>query len=719
MDKSASSKATLLGKMPLAIADRRLGRKIESRHASGKKITLPTRPKVKKPYPFETAPSPRITSILHQNKNGELGIANISRQRSTMTLLATDDLKTPEGKWNNCSFENNTVQLNDPTLTIHPPPRKKDIKCSQGDKVVVATMRKSVLEGLEYPPLVDPYLRTKSGAFSLLNKTHPASARIGTYYTQHLEAVYLKKYGAFSSAQFNEEDLGESHPVECEIISSIKKRIKSVGIPHATAKRNCGPISAPEVDLCLSPKRKAKLVYEVLNCDDTNGDLHREMFHVGRKYLYDMTPELSTNACGDGRTHSFKATNMSMERTLNGPVVNNVENAILDTEHIFSLDQKAHFRGPNEMLTVSFVGVHNHHRHSSMTEKKRNSFFDQSNLRLGTRVSMVENELAHAHERYWHYVNTEMKDDMIAPVNPIWMGNIVKMISRKLLPPGAESLARYSAIEYIRIFGNIVNSVIIEKRVRPSASLNNGREIKSLPIFPSRHERVIHFQLSAARLFARVWSYLNARIQEFCVDMETDRRRDGSFHMHSYEATDTSDGEGKPLYREVENPFGSNISLKHLKRLSKAVGLVVENILSTLRQDVDVLKRSIESLLLESTSSYRIISSTAKEIANSVEDIEKLANEGQVTALSEVQKVYLKIWERSVFSNLSCLDFELMKHKFFVDVDESKQISEAHSFPFHLSLAMNHLRHKFQNIHEVILNLMKQAIFFHKKRPCN
>ena len=73
-----------------------------------------------------------------------------------------------------------------------------------------------------------------------------------------------------------------------------------------------------------------------------------------------MTPELSTNACGDGRIHSFKATNMSMERTLNGPVVDNVENAILDTEHIFSTDQKAHLRGPNEMLTVSFVGVQNH-----------------------------------------------------------------------------------------------------------------------------------------------------------------------------------------------------------------------------------------------------------------------------------------------------------------------------------------------------------------------
>ncbi len=79
---------------------------------------------------------------------------------ATMTLLATDDLKTPEGKWNNCSFKNNTVQLNDPTLTIHPPPRKKDIKCSQGDKVVVATMRKSVLEGLEY------FVRRMCGATS-------------------------------------------------------------------------------------------------------------------------------------------------------------------------------------------------------------------------------------------------------------------------------------------------------------------------------------------------------------------------------------------------------------------------------------------------------------------------------------------------------------------------------------------------------------------------
>ena len=130
-------------------------------------------------------------------------------------------------------------------------------------------MRDSVLRGDDYPLLINPLARTKSSTFSSSNKAHPASARIAGNYSQHLEVLHLRRDENLVTEGVKQLTLQASDLAENPLISSYNTKILTIGLPRATARPNAGPISAPEVDFPLSPRKKTKLVYEYIS-QDTN-----------------------------------------------------------------------------------------------------------------------------------------------------------------------------------------------------------------------------------------------------------------------------------------------------------------------------------------------------------------------------------------------------------------------------------------------------------------
>ena len=641
---------------------------------SGKKDRKPSRLVPSRPATNTPRPSPRTSSLLKRKRE---------EGAETKRSLLDSTIDSAGETWDTSrflAFESSLFPgaAAAPADAPSSPTWAETHTQFEGEQGTIRAMRESALRGPAYPPLINPYYRTRTGSFSVSNKAHPTSARIGGHYSQHLEVMHLRKDEIFRDEGCNQLSNTDEELMANPVVGSLQKKIRNLGIPRATAGLNAGPISAPEVDICLSPRRKTRLVYEYLNPGSPRTPIREAIVDPDSKFLYNMKPVLSTNACGDGRVHAFQTSSMKFKRMLNMPLQNEA-NMVLDVESIASPDQRPRLRREQESRTVSLVGVHDNNRSSLKKDRKSAAFLSQSTLHPGIKEAMIADDLKHADDRYWHYILEEVKDGMIAPINPLWLSNAIAMTAKDVLPPGAEGLAKLATGRFLEKWGNVSNSIPVEERTRMSVHLSKSA-VELIPhVAPSRHERPANFQLSATRLFARVWADVETRVRQLYADMMTTLERK---RFLSNPSAGLSEEEEDALRNEVD-AFDyrlkglsiGDISSKNLKRMAKAFGAVVNERLAMLRDDIASLRTTLEVLVVSKSSGAE--NRSAKMDAFPEKDglphsdmpgnVAKHEENVQVSILRDMLQVYGQVWKIDVGARLSEVDVTLIDTGFCKD----------------------------------------------------
>ena len=164
------------------------------------------------------------------------------------------------------------------------------------------------------------------------------------------------------------------------------------------------------------------------------------------KYLYGLKPILSTNACGDGRIHSFENSEKKLELLINKPKINNVLQSgvsYLDIKSPSSPKQKPSFhrnnvngfdKGDNEGQIVTVVGID---PTGETTGGLKSPLIKQSQLRTNQNQNVYNTERKQ-YERYWRYVDEYVPNTDIAPMNMVPLLNVHRNhLDVHLTPPGA------------------------------------------------------------------------------------------------------------------------------------------------------------------------------------------------------------------------------------------------------------------------------------------
>ena len=272
-------------------------------------------------------------------------------------------------------------------------------------------LRQSVMDGNEYPPLLNDHTHTRAAANLADRSCYPAPARIGGVFSSFVGTLHLS-YNQSIFARVKKLRASATDDDRPHLTTASK--INWTGLPRPTAAPGpTGGRTAPAVEMSLTTRRrdgaKALLVYEMLEkdanrakmaaarrgrhggrypvhngaaaADQAIGDLVSSTWSPSRKdlrrhdgeedeedpkFLYGIKPIISTNATGDGRIHAFRASQADLEERLNEPLEDQVRQRggalPLDIKSPSSPKQRPRFHGYSsadgpEPITLTMVGL--------------------------------------------------------------------------------------------------------------------------------------------------------------------------------------------------------------------------------------------------------------------------------------------------------------------------------------------------------------------------
>jgi dynein heavy chain len=343
-------------------------------------------------------------------------------------------------------------------------PQKTSRQAMNNVETTLGALRRNIIMGHDYPPVINKYCHTRAAAIVDETTRHPVPARIGGLFSSFVGTLHLdyKKslYQQIKALRARTKKRSEN-----------SSKLEWVGLPKATAEPGPPIRTAPVVEMTLSigekkyrnkgnqNKKNPLLVYELLEED---GDVKRNASNArdGRispatesmlknnnndqKYLYGLKPILSTNACGDGRIHSFNISSTQNIQKLNAPLMSTLEQrngvSMLDTQSPSSPKQKPkfHYNDTNTGEIVTVVGIN---QTASPSHQQKNAIMITQNelKKTNYKAAMRDQKELNTkdYQRYWKYVHNLIPDNDIAPMNLQALLNVNdKLLNISLTPPG-------------------------------------------------------------------------------------------------------------------------------------------------------------------------------------------------------------------------------------------------------------------------------------------